>query len=122
MRVRVCAVVRSVVHARSARIGIGIGGPQVKAYAALTLLALASLSCAPPKPACGVPDPDLDASPAAQRVACTRAGDRLKELSCKEARPDFVDFCLAMLAEHIPIRPSCLSTIATCADVDGKCR
>ncbi len=94
-------------------------GSQVR----LALFALVALSaCSPAKAPCGVPDPDLTASPQTQLEACEKAGDRLWQLGCPGYRTDFVEFCMHMLANNIPIRPTCISLIQSCDDVDGKCR
>lgn len=62
------------------------------------------------------PDPELPTE-ASKEQACEQAGTRLAALKCKEARADFKDFCLYELAHDVPLRPTCLAKITTCADV-----
>jgi hypothetical protein len=96
---------------------------QVKLGVAGIVAVLASACCS--SPPCNAPphtdDPALTLTPADQRTACRQAGAKLEELKCKEARVDFVDFCLNALEGGIPIRPLCLATITTCTEVD-RCR
>ena len=80
-------------------------------------------SCCNPQPACPTtPDPDLDAPPEARASACHKAGLRLNEKHCKEARPDWDALCVTMMDAHVPLRPSCLATIAKCEEIDTRCR
>jgi len=68
------------------------------------------------------PDPDIDAPADQKLVVCTKASDRLEALHCKEARKDFPKFCVDMLNDNIPIKPSCLSQINSCDDINAKCK
>lgn len=54
--------------------------------------------------------------------SCTRASTRLATLKCPEARPDFADVCRNALANKVPICPSKLAKIKTCAEVKDICR
>lgn len=66
-------------------------------------------------------DPSLPTD-ADVRNACAAAGARLAEIHCKEARPDFTEFCVATMDAGVPLHPTCLAAIQTCGDVDEHCR
>jgi len=87
---------------------------------------LLAASCCPTRPPPSCPDrTDASETPeeiSSGRVACARAGERLAELKCKQARPDFVDFCVHMISSGVPICPVKLARIKTCAEVDTICR
>lgn len=94
--------------------------------APVLLLAAAALGC-PPAPHC--PDrndaketPEEAALTKQGKDACTRAGERLAALKCKEARKDFVEFCRHMLSQDQPICPTKLARIQSCAEIEGICR
>ena len=52
---------------------------------------------------------------------CEAAGKRLTELKCKEARPDFANFCIHMIEHDIPFKPTCAAKISSCAQLES-CR
>ena len=92
-------------------------------HAILCACACASAcSCCHATPPARTDDPALTLSPAEQRAACEKAGARLVEKKCKEARPDFADFCMNTLEAGIPLKPLCLAEIQECSEIDGKCR
>jgi hypothetical protein len=90
----------------------------------LGLLAGASCSCSPPpSPSCPSRVDDTE-TPAELGLgdACHRAGLRLAELKCPEARPDWDAFCHEMAKQGVPLCPAKLAKVATCADVAKVCR
>lgn len=88
------------------------------------LLAVACASCCCPKPVSPdrVDASETDIERASGLDACARAGKRLEALKCAEARPDFADFCRTMTAQGVPLCPTKISRIATCAEVQTICR
>lgn len=83
---------------------------------------LVACSCCHSTPPARTDDPALALSPTEQRAACEKASLRLAEKKCKEARPDFADFCMNTLEAGIPLQPICLAQIQDCLEVDTKCR
>lgn len=88
----------------------------------LLIAFVASGCCSTPPAACPSPDPDLSDSVAVRASTCHRAGEHLKALKCSTYRADWDAFCTEMLDSGIPLRPSCLEKVATCAEADTKCR
>lgn len=88
------------------------------------LLLVACAGCCCPKPV--APDrvdaAETNDEKATGLDACARAGKRLEALQCAEARPDFADFCRHMTAQGVPLCPTKLARITTCAEVRGICR
>jgi hypothetical protein len=79
-------------------------------------------ACHTPAPVSPEPFPDeVLPDEAARREACSKAGANLEALKCREARPDFVDFCMYQLRESLPFRPVCLGRVKACAEVES-CR
>lgn len=67
-------------------------------------------------------DPDIGLTDDMKLEVCTRAGNHLEELHCKQARPDFAVFCRDMLRDNIPLRPSCIAKVKTCQEINEVCR
>lgn len=85
----------------------------------IAALALANGCCSAFGTGCkATPPPLLDAGGS----DCYRAGLRLKQLECKEARVDFEEFCQETMAQGVPLNPACLATINACTEVDTLCR
>ncbi len=98
----------------------------MKTWITIFFLSLTILACGPPPQAAGCPEVEaVDeglVSDEAVKDACTTAGKRLSVLGCKEARRDFATFCPDIMAEGIDLKPKCLTTIKSCAEVNTKCR
>ena len=90
------------------------------------LLSVFFLGCmSPATPKCVPEDPNPLETDEARLDACTRAGKRLRELKCRDDRPDYVAKCRAILAgspaKRPLIRPACYATIKACEEVDTVC-
>lgn len=66
--------------------------------------------------------PEDDGELATGLDACARAAKRLDALHCPEARPDFAAFCRHEVEHGVPICPTRLARIKTCAEVATVCR
>lgn len=96
-----------------------------RTLATLVLLAPFSLGLGcPPAPNCPtrLDDPESAQEQATGLDACARAAKTLHDLHCPEDRPDFADFCRHMLGEGIPLCPTKLSHIKSCAEIKDICR
>jgi hypothetical protein len=78
--------------------------------------------CPDPKNPVDYQDDKETSVEAKQGSACQRAGKRLAELKCKEAAPDFAEQCQKLVDQGLPICPTKLARIKTCAEVDTVCR
>lgn len=97
----------------------------VRKFLAFLFLGVLMVGCCGPANtggSCHVPvhDPELP-TPADVRAACERAGKRLADLKCAEARDDFADFCVYEMDHGVPIHPVCLTAVVTCGDLEA-CR
>lgn len=88
------------------------------AWAVLSVLAIAG--CCAPCP-CGVQHPEEPIDADGAKAPCAAAAARVDELHCKEARTDFVAWCTYTIGQGIPLRPSCIAKVSSCAEVD-RCR
>lgn len=90
----------------------------------LGMLAAASCACGPqPPPVCPSRTDDAETPvELARGDACHRAGLRLAELGCKEARPDWDEFCREMAQQGVPICPAKIAKITKCSELAGICR
>lgn len=77
--------------------------------------------CTPTRPPC--PDrTDVPLEGSGNMDPCHRAGERLKELGCKESRPDWDEFCRDQLDLGMPICPGRLAKIKSCDEIKTICR
>jgi hypothetical protein len=107
-------------------------------HRSLALIAFVAIGCTftpepvePVEPPHG-PDPITDAGtpePSPAATTCETACARLKDLGCKEGEPSpdkgtpcEVWFCDVVDQKIVDFDLACLSSIESCADVDGVCR
>lgn len=89
------------------------------------LLGAVLACCArPPSPSCPMRLRDDQETPEEAKAgdACHRAGLTLKALACPEYNANWDAFCRDMVARGVPICPTKLARVKTCAEVDEVCR
>jgi hypothetical protein len=79
-------------------------------------------ACAPKCQGCGVAHPEEPVTDAEAVTACASAGAKMEQLHCREARPDYSEWCTYEIAHGVPLRPVCVSKVTDCSQVDGVCR
>lgn len=90
---------------------------------ALVLALLLGCSPAAPAPVCPDRRDDTETpAEASQGDACHRAGLRLAKLGCPEARPDWDAFCHNAVENGVPLCPTKLARVKSCAEVADVCR
>jgi len=87
----------------------------------LALLAFLLLLCA-----CEDPVPTPTPVDPADETSCPAACEHLRELGCEEGEPledgtTCETFCVETQEQGHALRPSCVVTITTCAELETKC-
>lgn len=120
VRYEVCAVCR-MARARVARRDVR---PGIFAL----VFGFGLLGCLPPAPPKDQTYEDDKETPeevaqAKGKTACQRAAARLEKLHCKEAeKGDFAERCQELVDAKLPICPTKLARIQSCAEIEKVCR